>query len=129
MPINVNWYNNTKTIILWHVQRTWSLDDFYAAHAETMKLLEDQSECVSTIVDATSVTQRPTGNLIRHFQKVLKITPLDTVIYVRSEQNWQFIEMLINMVIRITPGMSVKRVLFATSVEEALAILTEQQAV
>jgi hypothetical protein len=124
MQIDVEWYDEAQHILLWLVEESWTIDDFYEAFEETQHLTQPLKGAASVIVDARRVTGRPRDNLIAHFRYALTHANLRHVVYLRDQSGGLFIQMLVNAVFHIYPHIGVDHFHFARTFDEALALIT-----
>jgi len=125
MPITVTRYDHTT--ILWTIGESWTVDEFYAALDETQVLLADQDGPAFTLVDATRTRQRPQTNLMPHFRNALKDTQLDLLVYIHAVVGSRLIEVLIDMVLKFTPNLGVKKVRFARTFADGLQVIEQER--
>lgn len=124
MPISVAWYD--QTTILWKIGESWTVDEFYTALDATHTLLAAHDGPAITLVDATRTRQRPQTNLMPHFRAALRDTRLDLLVYVHSMIGSRLIEVLIDMVLKFTPNVGVKKVRFARDYATGLRLIEQE---
>lgn len=123
MAINVSWQTDERQIIYWQIEGIWTLEEFYAAVATTIELSAQISYKAHAIVDASLTTGRPHNNLLPSFRHALTKCDLDTVVYMRKQGGAKFIEILVNIIFRTVPSISVKHFYFAKSIEESQKLI------
>jgi len=123
MPIEVLPLEDMPGVLCWRVDGAWTIEDFYGAVTATQSLLATDPKYANVIVDASQATVRPKGNLLGPFRHALTRIKLDTVVYVRNGGGSKIIELLVNVVIRTNPKLSVKNFRFAKTMQEALGQL------
>jgi len=126
MAIDVTWHMEEQNLIYWHVSGDWTLDEFYHAVSETIRLSNEAANQANALVDALNVGKRPSGNLLIPFRHALTRCDLGTVVYVQRRTNSKLVEVLVNMVLRTVPGIRVKSFRFAYTIEDALAIIANR---
>lgn len=125
MSIEVQWFNQNNEIILWKVGRSWTIEDFYAAHTQTEAMIKALDYPVSAIVDASDVEKRPPDNLLPHFKAILSETHIHTLVYVSSKTSPLVVETLLNVLIKVNPDIQVHNLRIVRSRREALMLLEQ----
>lgn len=63
MSIQVQWHDDTRTIVRWDIEGQWSWDDVYPALYEAYALLDTVDYIVHTIVDVRNSSLLPKGTI------------------------------------------------------------------
>lgn len=123
MGIDVTWHDEDQHILIWSIEEKWTVDEFYRAFEDTQHLTQPLNGAASVIVDARRVTGRPRDNLLAHFRYALTRANLRHVVYLRDRSGGAFIQMLVNAVLRIYPGIGVDEFHFVRSLQEAMQLI------
>ncbi len=59
MGVELSWYNDEETILLFRFQSPWKWDEFFAADTESDRLVADKNYLVDTIFDFTEASTVP----------------------------------------------------------------------
>ncbi len=71
MPVQVSWFNESKTAIYLTFTDPWTWDDFVAADREATQLMRGVKHSVSFLVDFTQSHQFPHGMSLQRVRSVL----------------------------------------------------------
>ena len=121
MAINVSQCEDG--VIYWAAGPELTVSDLYAAQAQTCCLLARYPQRRSLLINATGVDRYPRANLVPPFQRLLRDTDLDLLVYVHSRQDSTLIELVVNLACRLTPVLSVRQIHFAQTLFEAHCLL------
>ena len=62
MPINIQWFDDTKRIILWEIEGKWTLDEMHEAYTTgNMMCLEVPENTVNALIDLTGSNVIPSN--------------------------------------------------------------------
>lgn len=72
MPINVEWINESQTILLTTFEGEWDLEEFYHMTGVALSLLKDIDHHFVGVIDYTNSTTPPrrTLNIGRHVERI-----------------------------------------------------------
>jgi hypothetical protein len=126
MSITVSWDDDAQTILRWNFVGIWTWDEFEHELAATARRMEAVPYPVSAICDMTCSGPLPvTGSAISHMWQARQLAQeqLTTAIFVGSSAHVRAIIGLFCTIYRQRRD----RYLFASSIEEARALLVARQ--
>jgi hypothetical protein len=125
MPVQISWFNDEKTVVVYKFLGKWTWTDYHNAIREAYELVKDLSYTVNMVLDFEQSTVLP-SNALSNFGASAKTPPrdFDFCVIVTSSR---FIEAIVSMFRKVNRRMGQKLVLVRT-LEEARAFFNRSEA-
>jgi hypothetical protein len=125
MGIQVEWDNDDKTVVRWDVSGVWTWTEFYTAQDESNRLIRSVDHTVDIIGNLLGSAGLP-ANTLTAYRQGLKRSAANrgVIVFVVSST---FLKAMVATFRRINKPLA-NKVLAASTVEEARALLVERQA-
>ena len=125
MPVTVDWYDETRTILHYRFETPWTWSEYHAAIQAAWELAESVDHPTDTITDMRHSRVMP-DNLFRNIRQTMVEIPESTQTVVLVGTN-MLMEALLGILRRLYPRQMGK--FFTTeTVEEARALIAERRA-
>lgn len=121
MPIQVSWYNESKTAIYFTFTDPWSWDDFFVADKQGTDMMEGLSHEVSFLADFTQARQFPRGMSLQRVRSVLNFENDNSGTLVAFGVN-PFLRVMLNTMLTAA-GRINSTVVIVRDLQEALDVL------
>lgn len=121
MPIQINWFNESKTAIYFTFTDPWTWDDFIVADREGTRMMEGVTHQVSFLADFTQSRQFPRGMSLQRVRSVLNFEDSNSGMLVAFGVN-PFMRVMLNTMLTAA-GRVNSTVAIVRDLEEALDTL------
>ena len=62
MPINIQWFDDTKRIILWKIEGQWTLDELHQAYSDgNLLCAQEPQNIINALIDMTATKAIPSN--------------------------------------------------------------------
>ncbi|MBZ0286920.1 MAG: hypothetical protein K8I30_04855, partial [Anaerolineae bacterium] len=124
MPIDMEWGNTEKTVIVATIDWPWDWNELAAAWKSGVAMMNSVEHPVHTI--AVAKTQRfPVGNILSNLTNMMKIVPDNIGLAIMVTEN-RFQETINTIFFKLSPGLRQKgRVV--NSLDKAMALVAEAE--
>jgi hypothetical protein len=126
MPIEVNWFNDSHSVIYMRVSDPWTWDDFFAASRQASTLARSVSHEVSYMVDFTHAKQFPRGLSLQRVRAILDFKQSNSGVLVSFGVN-PFMRVMLNTVLTAVGRVRANTVIVNT-LEDALQVVDDYRA-
>ncbi|RMG85186.1 MAG: hypothetical protein D6712_09930 [Chloroflexi bacterium] len=123
MPIDVRWYDDQQTILHMSENGAWTWDDFYAARQQADEMLKQVAYKAHVIIEATH--GNIPSNAMTHF-RASRMSNHGLTVLVGPRA---FSRIMYNVYLRIAGKQHEASFRMASTIEEALDIIAEWEAV
>jgi hypothetical protein len=124
MPVTVDWYDDTKTIVLYSMEGRWTWDELYPEYHKAIAMEKAQPHRVDVVIDLSTTHHLPV-NVLTHVRHFSDKQPENIGLSVIVTKN-QFVNNLYQIGCRI--HRNIQRYFAVTrTMEEALAMISEQR--
>lgn len=125
MPINAQWDNKERTIIRYHVQGTWQLEDYARANFHTWSMIDSVSHPVHVIVDFTHAGTFPKNLLSFATTTNSQIHPRqELIIGVRISS---YLQTVVKLAVRLFPKLG-HNLHFTQTLDQAYELIRQHDA-
>jgi len=119
MPIQVDWYDKSKNIMLMVFEGNWTLDELYDAMQQQTEMAQSVGHKVDSITDFSSAGDMP-PNILSHFPSIASKIPTQMDRTVMVGVNNRFLQTTSGIFSRIYRKLEMKQ-----DVSEAVSYLME----
>lgn len=126
MPIAVNWFNDSHSVIYIVVSDPWIWDDFFAASRQASTLAQTVSHEVSFMADFTHSKQFPRGLSLQRVRTILDFKQANSGVLVSFGVS-PFMRVMLNTVLAAVGRVRANAVIVDT-LEDALRVVEEYRA-
>jgi len=121
MPIEVNWFNDSRSVIYMRVSDPWTWDDFFAASRQASTLAQSVSHEVSYMADFTYAKQFPRGLSLQRVRAILDFKQSNSGVLVSFGVS-PFMRVMLNTVLTAVGRVRANAVIVDT-LEDALQVV------
>ncbi len=124
MSIQVAWYNDEKSVLVYSYKGTWDMEEFYKTYNQGARMMDEVQHPVSTVFDLTSCGPMPSGFMgtIRDLSQ----NPHDNLDHMFIVGANPFVQGFVNLLGRVIPrNKKGHRTFFVSTIEDAVARVAE----
>lgn len=126
MAIEVNWYNEEKTIILEAYSKDWTWEEFYELRNTVPPMMSEVQRTVHVIADFGENLAIPRGNAMIHARNVLESFPDNWGMLIMIT-NSAMINAFSNLFLKVFPALGQNKIHLVKSIDEALELIREYE--
>lgn len=126
MPIEVNWFNESRSVISLVVSDPWTWDDFFSASRQALLLTQQVNHEVCFMADFSRSKQFPRGVSLQRIRSILDFKQPNSGVLVSFGVS-PFIRVMLNTVLSAVGRVRANAVI-VDSFEEALLVIADYQA-
>ncbi len=127
MPIEVNWLDNSQSVIYMIVSDPWTWNDFFTASRQALTLAQNTTHEVHFVADFTNAKQFPRGISLQRIRNVLDFKHPNLGILTIFGAN-PFMRVMLNTVLTAIGKVHAGAIVVET-LEDALQVVEKHRAV